>query len=62
MFGFGKKKDKPVMPALFEGQITCDGQGYNSWKKPGAQRQTLLNLTKHRKLEPRMSNKKAPQG
>lgn len=46
MFGFGKKKDKPVMPALFEGQITCDGQGYNSWKKPGAQRQTLLNLTK----------------
>lgn len=26
MFGFGKKKDKPVMPALFEGQITCDGQ------------------------------------
>ena len=44
MFGFGKKKDKPVMPALFEGQITCDGQGYNSWKKPGAQRTSPLPL------------------
>ena len=46
MFSFGKKKEVPTAPPLFEGNITCDGQKYNSWKKPNKLRSTLLNKTK----------------